>query len=148
MDRRFATFAAALGLFLPLLAGCPGQSDAPKAEQKTAAQASGPAPAGVCADEPVTTAANSCGDGCEGESCGQSACGNTCCNAGKPEPGEKLVPPAHAKVGDRTRCPVSGGVFVVQPDTVRVDYDGQSYPVCCPGCATRLRDNPQKYLDS
>jgi hypothetical protein len=150
MDRRFATLVAAFGLSLGLLAGCrsPGDKSATTAEKTTTAKAGAAAPAGVCADEPVKAAANSCDDGCQGQACGNSACENSCCNAGAAAAGESLVPAAHAKVGDRTRCPVSGGVFVVRPDTVRVDYDGQSYPVCCPGCAARLRANPEKYLDS
>ena len=145
---RLARFVLPL---LVLLAGCqsPGDKTTPAAEGTSAtASKAAPTAAGVCADEPVAASATSCGDTCEGETACKGGCGSCGCSATTAKCNAELVPAEQAKVGDRTRCPVSGGVFVVRPDTVRVDVGGHSYPVCCPGCAARLQAHPEKYLDS
>jgi len=59
-----------------------------------------------------------------------------------------VVPAAQAKIGDLTRCPVSGVVFRVTGETPRVEYAGQSRWVCCPGCAEHFRDNPARFSGS
>jgi Cu+-exporting ATPase len=57
-----------------------------------------------------------------------------------------LVAPGAAKVGDKTRCPVSGEEFVVAADSPKADYQGKTYYFCCPGCDKKFTADPQKFL--
>jgi hypothetical protein len=59
-----------------------------------------------------------------------------------------VVPETQAKVGDLTRCPVSGVVFRVTGETPRVEYGGRGRWVCCPGCVEHFRDNPARFSGS
>jgi hypothetical protein len=49
----------------------------------------------------------------------------------KPQPG--------AKVGDFVRCPVSGSIFDVKPDSPSVTIDGKTIYTCCAPCAKRFK---------
>jgi YHS domain-containing protein len=53
-----------------------------------------------------------------------------------------LVPPAQAKVGDRTRCIVSGDLFVVEEGSSYVEHEGQRYYVCCEHCVPDFQKDP------
>jgi YHS domain-containing protein len=55
-------------------------------------------------------------------------------------------PPGEARVGDRTRCPVSGEEFVVSATSPSAEYGGKTYYFCCPGCDAKFKAAPQKYL--
>ncbi|MCS6857301.1 MAG: YHS domain-containing protein [Sandaracinaceae bacterium] len=57
-----------------------------------------------------------------------------------------IVPPGEAKIGDTTRCPVSGETFVVTENSPKVEHDGRTYYFCCPHCAERFRQNPHQFL--
>ena len=93
---------------------------------------------------PTAAAANVCGAPGDPTSCSEAA-GH--CDCGEPHTGKtKVVPANRARVGDLTRCPVSGGVFKVDATTEFVEHQGKRYPVCCAGCGKRFRKNPQKYL--
>jgi hypothetical protein len=48
---------------------------------------------------------------------------------------EGLVLQPNAKVGDFTRCPVSGAAFRITEVTSRREYRGRSVFLCCNGCA-------------
>jgi xanthine dehydrogenase accessory factor len=94
----------------------------------------------------TTEAPGMCGAAAEdnGESCGCHQ-GNT--NAG--EPGEKpVVPMSEAKVGDRTTCPVMNTVFVVLPDSPKLEVGGKTYYFCCDGCANKFKEDPKRFIDS
>lgn len=51
-----------------------------------------------------------------------------------------------AKIGDITRCTVSGEAFRVTADHPSVDYQGQPVYFCCPGCIRRFQRNPEQYI--
>ena len=59
-----------------------------------------------------------------------------------------VVPGPQAKVGDLTRCPVSGVVFRITGETPRVEHAGRGRWVCCPGCADHFHDNPARFSGS
>lgn len=59
---------------------------------------------------------------------------------------EDIVRQPGAKVGDITRCPISGDLFVVAADQASVDYKGQPVYFCCPGCIRKFQRDPEKAL--
>lgn len=66
--------------------------------------------------------------------------------APSPSPSADLKAPGDAKIGDRTRCPVSGEEFTVTADSPHADYQGKTYYFCCPHCPQRFQADPSKYL--
>lgn len=54
--------------------------------------------------------------------------------------------PGEAKVGDKTRCPVSGEVFTVTAESPKVEYKGKTYFTCCDHCQKKLQSDPDKFL--
>jgi Cu+-exporting ATPase len=86
-----------------------------------------------------------------------AACGGTPSGAASPE-GEhgKAAPaanasasvkaPGDAKIGDTTRCPISGEEFVVEASSPKVEHDGKTYYLCCNGCKKKFEADPAKYL--
>jgi YHS domain-containing protein len=57
-----------------------------------------------------------------------------------------LVAPGEAKVGDRTKCPVSGHEFVVKADSPHAEYNGKTYYFCCTDCPKAFEANPEKFV--
>ncbi len=57
-----------------------------------------------------------------------------------------LVAPGEAKIGDRTKCPVSGDEFVVQADSPHTEYNGKTYYFCCPDCPKEFQAHPEKFV--
>jgi YHS domain-containing protein len=57
-----------------------------------------------------------------------------------------LVAPGEAKVGDRTKCPVSGEEFVVKADSPHAEYNGKTYYFCCSDCPKTFEANPEKFV--
>jgi len=57
-----------------------------------------------------------------------------------------LVAPGEAKVGDRTKCPVSGHEFVVTADSPHAEYNGKTYYFCCAECPKAFEANPEKFV--
>ena len=57
-----------------------------------------------------------------------------------------LKPNGEAKVGEKTKCPVSGEVFTVAADSPKFEYKGKTYYTCCAGCMKKVQENPEKYL--
>ena len=77
------------------------------------------------------------------------------CASGQPQPASPpaaqqgpLVPAGAAKVGDRTKCPVSGEVFTVAADSPHAEYNGKTYYFCCPHCPAEFAKDPGKYAGS
>jgi Cu+-exporting ATPase len=68
--------------------------------------------------------------------------------AASPSAATPLKAPGEAKVGDRTRCPVSGDEFVVAADSPHVEYAGKTYYFCCAGCTKKFSADPQKFLSA
>jgi len=89
-----------------------------------------------------------------------AACGGAATPAAAPQPAtpastpsaagpaspSDVKAPGEAKVGDRTRCPVSGEEFVVKDDSPHAEYQGKTYYFCCPHCPDKFKADPQKYL--
>jgi YHS domain-containing protein len=63
-------------------------------------------------------------------------------------PASPLVAPGEAKVGDRTKCPVSGHEFVVKDDSPHAEYNGKTYYFCCPDCPEAFQAHPEKFVPS
>jgi YHS domain-containing protein len=59
-----------------------------------------------------------------------------------------LKPMGSAKIGDTTKCPVSGEEFTVTESSPKVEHDGKTYYFCCPGCDEKFKKDPAKYLDT
>lgn len=53
--------------------------------------------------------------------------------------------PGEAKVGDTTKCPVSGEEFVVDANSPKVEYEGKTYYFCCGGCKKKFEADPSKF---
>jgi Cu+-exporting ATPase len=54
--------------------------------------------------------------------------------------------PGDAKIGDTTKCPVSGEEFVVDASSPKVEHEGKTYFMCCSGCKKKFEADPAKYL--
>jgi YHS domain-containing protein len=54
--------------------------------------------------------------------------------------------PGDAKIGDTTKCPVSGEEFVVDASSPKVEHGGKTYYMCCGGCKKKFEADPAKYL--
>lgn len=74
-----------------------------------------------------------------------SGCGGSSQQASSPAAGA-FKAPGEAKVGDRSKCPVSGEEFVVSETSPKAEYQGKTYFFCCPGCAKKFESDPQKFL--
>jgi len=53
--------------------------------------------------------------------------------------------PGDAKVGDTTKCPVSGEEFVVEATSLKTEHDGKTYYFCCGGCKKKFEAEPGKF---
>lgn len=60
-------------------------------------------------------------------------------------PAAALKAPGDAKIGDRTKCPISGEEFVVTAESPHAEHDGKTYYFCCPGCEKKFKADPAKY---
>jgi YHS domain-containing protein len=61
-------------------------------------------------------------------------------------PSGPMVEPGEAKLGDHTKCPVSGHDFIVKADSPHAEYNGKTYYFCCPDCPKAFAANPEKYV--
>ena len=52
--------------------------------------------------------------------------------------GAEIVSQPGAKIGQLTRCPISGSVFKVTETTPSTEQKGEPYYVCCGGCVEQL----------
>lgn len=51
-----------------------------------------------------------------------------------------------AEIGMQVTCPVMGNVVTVTKSTPVIDYKGERYFFCCPGCDDKFMENPNKYI--
>ena len=49
--------------------------------------------------------------------------------------------------GTWAKCPVSGDVFRVGPETEFATYEGRVYAFCCPDCKPDFDKDPAKYAE-
>ena len=47
-------------------------------------------------------------------------------------------------IGTEVICPVRGEKFTITESTPVVEYKGEKYYFCCPGCDTEFMQNPEK----
>lgn len=116
-------------------------------------------PAGACGQAAAAHGEGARGCGC-GSNCGPAeapkaeapkAEAPAGCNCGSHDTGSAerpIVPITEAKLGDRTRCPVTNSVFVVNTDSPKVELGGKTYHFCCEGCVTRFKKDPQQFLET
>jgi len=57
-----------------------------------------------------------------------------------------LVANGEAKVGDKTKCPVSGEEFVVSADSPTAEHGGKTYYFCCAHCVEKFKATPDKFV--
>ena len=60
-------------------------------------------------------------------------------------PSAGLKPMGEAKLGDKTKCPISGEEFVVDASSPKAEHNGKTYYFCCPGCEKKFMADPAKY---
>ncbi len=49
------------------------------------------------------------------------------------------------EIGMKVTCPVMGNAVTVAKSTPVIEYNGERYFFCCPGCADKFMKNPEKY---
>jgi YHS domain-containing protein len=64
----------------------------------------------------------------------------------KPASNAKIVAPGNAKIGDTSKCPVSGEEFVVEASSPKAEFEGKTYYFCCSGCKKKFESDPKKFL--
>jgi len=52
----------------------------------------------------------------------------------------------NVKVGDLTRCPVSGVVFKVKPNSAQTKFLGESLYFCCDSCKQRFFKESKRFV--
>ena len=75
-----------------------------------------------------------------------AACGGAHVPAPSPLQTAAVKAPGEARVGDRTRCPVSGEDFVVTESSPKAEYNGKTYYFCCGGCDAKFKADPEKFV--
>jgi len=50
-------------------------------------------------------------------------------------------------IGKEAICPVRGDKFTITESTPVIEYNGEKYYFCCPGCDTEFMTNPEKYIE-
>ena len=86
-----------------------------------------------------------------GVALGAAACGSAPSPATPATPAAAAAPaavvkaPGDAKIGDTTKCPVSGEEFVVAASSPKTEHDGKTYYFCCGGCKKKFEAEPGKF---
>ena len=75
-----------------------------------------------------------------------AACGGSAASVASPLGRSEVKLPGEARVGDVSRCPVSGETFVISVDSPKVQYEGKTYYFCCVDCVAKFLASPRKYL--
>lgn len=57
----------------------------------------------------------------------------------------KIVAQSKAQIGDCTKCPISGVVFLVSQESKQITYNGKTAFTCCETCAQIFNEFPEKY---
>jgi len=74
------------------------------------------------------------------------ACGGGCgCGANKAVGQETTGKLIAIEVGNKV-CPVMGGE-IIEGRSVKVEYEGKLYNLCCSGCISVFKDDPNKYIE-
>ncbi len=87
-----------------------------------------------------------------------AACGGQHSEAASPSDGAKpaaaagatpaasIKAPGDAKVGDTSKCPVTGEEFTVEASSPHAEHDGKTYYFCCGGCKKKFEADPSKFV--
>jgi YHS domain-containing protein len=59
-----------------------------------------------------------------------------------PSTSQRAVQPV--EVGNK-HCPVSGREVGQMGPPIKVEYNGKVYNLCCPGCVSSFKNDPEKY---
>lgn len=149
---------ALFAVFLCASAVLACENDPPRAEPVRPAPVAERAPAAAAPVAAANPHAGTCGSPEEaqkeqGGGCGAMAkveapggCGCAGHDTGSAD--KPVVPVTEAKLGDRTRCPVTNSVFVVKTDSPKLEHAGKTYHFCCEGCVTRFKKDPTQFLES
>lgn len=54
--------------------------------------------------------------------------------------------PGEATIGDKSTCLVSNEEFLVTDSSPKAEHEGKTYYFCCPGCDSKFKADPAKYL--
>jgi hypothetical protein len=120
--------------------GCRSRGEAPSPSVAAEPAACSSATAAACGPTAAPTSGSASGiDPAQSE-----VCKHTCATK-EPHAEQEVVSAAQAKVGDLTRCPVSGVVFRVSAESPQVEYSGTKLRVCCGGCAEKFREQPARF---
>ncbi len=60
-------------------------------------------------------------------------------------PADVLPNDGTRKIGEVTKCAVSGEVFTVAEDSPKAEYNGGTYYFCCGGCVDKFKAEPTKF---
>jgi len=69
------------------------------------------------------------------------------CASNDVEP-SKIIAQSKAKIGDYTKCPISGVVFNVTEESSKISYEGKSAFTCCATCAQIFNQSPAEYVSN
>jgi len=56
-----------------------------------------------------------------------------------------IVDMAEAEIGDITKCPVSGAIYLVKESSPTLEHDGKTFHACCDGCARKFEEAPARF---
>ena len=123
------------------------------------ARAVGMCPGGMCSSKASVGGESACSDAGADASAHAAAAGakghedplmamvcERSCAAKAPYRDEMVMAQPNTRVGDLTRCPVSGVVFTVTEDNPDIVYHGAHYRLCCGGCEKKFRANPARFV--
>lgn len=89
---------------------------------------------------------STCHDSCDYNNKMSMVCEFSC--AAKDVDDSKVVAQSKAKIGDYTKCPISGVVFNVTEQSSKISYAGKTAFTCCSTCAEIFNKSPQEYASN
>lgn len=72
-------------------------------------------------------------------------CQMSCAKKDVPE-GTVIAAQPEVEVGQTTRCPVSGVIFVATTETAKMTIGTHTYYACCAGCIEKLESEPSRFV--
>ena len=60
----------------------------------------------------------------------------------------KVVAQSLAKIGNYTKCPISGVVFSITDESSKVNYKGKTAFICCATCSQLFDQSPAEYVSN
>lgn len=92
-----------------------------------------------CDEGPPAVATPVEGAAASGAAASAEAAGEMCSGmTSKDYDDDDVVPQPGAKIGDLTKCLISGKVFRVTKSSPHIEHKGKTYYTCCPSCIPTL----------